>query len=191
MNARIAEFHDARHKFTLDDWAAMDRAGILPPDMKFELIDGDLIEMPAEGYAHRRYQAAIVEWIVPHLRAAGLVASIDQTLPVDGHFGPRPDLYLYRRDIHERDLAAKDVLWVIEIADSSLEKDRDVKGPLYATAGIPEYWIVDVSRKAILAHRRPGPDGYAEVETVPADGAAAPLCLSRVTLRLADLPRLD
>jgi Uma2 family endonuclease len=52
---------------------------------------------------------------------------------------------------------------LIEVADSSLQDDRRVKGPLYATAGAQEYWIVDVAAGVVEIHRDPGPDGYARV----------------------------
>ncbi len=180
----------SRHKFTLSDWAAMEAAGLLPPDSELELIDGDLVEMPADGPIHRRFQHAMIRWIVPRLPDS-LAFAVDQTLPKDRHNGPKPDLYVYPAAIHEKDLWAKDVLWALEIADASLSYDANIKGPLYASAGIADYWIVDVNAKAILVHRKPGADGYTNVRTLAADDAIAPLCAPDLIVRLSDLPRLD
>jgi Uma2 family endonuclease len=55
-------------------------------------------------------------------------------------------------------------LLVIEVADSSLQKDRRVKAALYAAAGIPEFWLVDLAARRVDVHRSPGAAGYASVE---------------------------
>lgn len=191
MNVRAAFTDRTRHKFTLEDWAAMESAGILPADRDFELIDGDLVEMPSDGPGHRRYQASLLEWLIPVLQPAGLIGVADQTMPRDRHNGPRPDFYVYPRAIHERDLKSSDVLWVIEIADSSLKLDREVKAQLYAEAGIADYWIIDIAAKAIHVHRAPSEAGYAEITTITAEETAFPLCLPELGLSLAALPRLD
>lgn len=190
MNVRAAFTDRTRHKFTLEDWAAMESAGILPADRDFELIDGDLVEMPSDGPGHRRYQHAVLRWLIPRLPAA-LAFSVDQTLPKDRHNGPKPDMYVFPADKHERSLSASDVLWVIEIADTSLKIDREVKAQLYAEAGIADYWIIDIAAKAIHVHRAPSEAGYAEITTITAEETAFPLCLPELGLSLAALPRLD
>jgi Uma2 family endonuclease len=66
------------------------------------------------------------------------------------------------------------VLLLIEVADTTLRYDRDVKLPRYARVGIPETWLVDLGSRVLSIHRRPGPEGYADVGT-PSDLAAVPL----------------
>jgi len=180
----------ARHKFSLADSAALVGLGVLPPDRSFELIDGDLIEMPADGPLHRRFHSALLDAIVRG-RPLDLTCVVDQTLPVDGHNGPKPDLYLYPSAIHERDLKPSDVVWVIEIADMSLEYDRDVKGPLYARAGIPEYWLVDANAKAILRFTEPDAEGYRTQTRFSASDALAPACAPEMFIQLSAMARLD
>jgi Uma2 family endonuclease len=189
MNAPVS-IDRARHRFTLDDWAAMDAAGILPRDMEFELIDGALIEMPADGPGHRRFQHAITRWIIPRLPEA-LAYSVLQTLPKDRHNGPKPDLYVFDASIHEKDLWARHVVWAIEIADTSLGYDLKVKAPLYASAGIPEFWVIDVNARAIHVMRDPVDGAYREVREIPATEAVSPLCAPALAVRIADLPRID
>jgi Uma2 family endonuclease len=81
---------------------------------------------------------------------------------------PEPDLVLLRRraDFYANaDASPADVLLVVEVADTSLRYDRDVKVPLYARAGIPEVWLVDLNGATVTVYRDPGPQGYREVFT--------------------------
>lgn len=78
---------------------------------------------------------------------------------------PQPDLSVLRlrSDFYgEGKPRPAETVLLIEVADSSLDFDRSVKAPLYAAAGVPELWIVDVGARAIEVHRAPGLDGYAE-----------------------------
>jgi Uma2 family endonuclease len=168
----------------------MDAAGVLPRDIELELIDGDLVEMPADGPVHKRYQLALSRLLVRSLPNA-LAVSIDQTLPLAADQAPRPDFHVYPESVHERALTAKDVVWVIEIADSSLDYDLSVKAALYAQSGIADYWVVDVAAKAIIVHRAPQDGAYREVRTIAAAESVAPLCAKALPVRLNDLPRLD
>lgn len=190
MNVRAPTFDRSRHKFTLDAWAAMEAAGVLPRDVELELIDGDLIEMPADGALHRRFQAALLRAVFTHL-PEDLVAIVDQTLPMDRHNGPKPDLYVYPASVHERDLTAADVVWALEIADSSLDYDREVKAALYARAGIKDFWIIDANAKAIIVLRDPSDGVYRTEQTFSANDAPSPLCAPTLALQLSALPRLD
>jgi Uma2 family endonuclease len=73
-----------------------------------------------------------------------------------------------------------------QIADTSLAHDRAVKAPLYAAAGVPEYWILDLTTSTLAVYREPASDGYRSLRTIAADGAVAPLAFA-TDLRVADL----
>ena len=104
-----------------------------------------------------------------------------EALPDIALLRPRPDYY---RNGHP---AAGDVLLIIEVADSSLADDRDVKLPRDARAGIPEAWLVDLDGRRLLRHCRPAGTAYAEVEDMP-DLTAAQLS---VTVPDGVAPTLD
>ena len=178
-----------RHKFSLSEAMDLVDAGILPRDGAYELIDGDVIEMAPEGPAHRRYQHALIRWIIPRL-PDHLAFAVDQTLPVDRHNGPSPDFYVFPAEVHEDSLAPGDVRWVIEIADTSLAYDQAVKAPLYAGHGIADYWIVDVNANTIAVLRDPRDGVYLSERVFAADEEVAPLCAPGLGLRLSALPRL-
>jgi Uma2 family endonuclease len=78
---------------------------------------------------------------------------------------PQPDVVVFQRrsNFKTRPPRGKDALFVVEVSDSTLAYDRDVKMPLYAEVGIPEAWLVDLNAETIFVHRRPSPEGYQEV----------------------------
>jgi Uma2 family endonuclease len=102
------------------------------------------------------------------------------------HYQPEPDMALLRppKDQYKtRKNRAEDVLWLIEVSDSTLETDRLVKLPIYAAAGVPEVWIHDVNAGQLEVYRRPNPSGRYEVSTTFREGeAVAPLAFSDLPL---------
>ena len=150
------------HRFTVDDFARMGEAGIFTEDDRVELIDGEVREMTPIGPPHA--------WTVDRLTVL-VAARLPETahLRVQGpirlgrHTEPLPDLSVARRTqaYTHRHPDAGDVLLVIEVADSSLQNDREEKVPRYGKAGIPETWVVDVSARTVTAYTGPGPEGYA------------------------------
>jgi Uma2 family endonuclease len=103
---------------------------------------------------------------------------------------PEPDLALLRTPItrytnaHPR---PADVLLVIEVADTSLAYDREVKLPLYAANGIPEAWLVDLTGDRIEVHRGPGPDGYREVRLATRGETITPINLPGIDINVDDV----
>ncbi|HZQ35072.1 MAG TPA: Uma2 family endonuclease, partial [Dehalococcoidia bacterium] len=80
-----------------------------------------------------------------------------------------------------------DVLLLIEVADTSLAHDREVTGPLYAAAGIPDYCLLDLAGEQVLVHREPKRGSYTRVETVRRGGTVAPLAFPDLLLPLDEL----
>ena len=154
-----------RRRFTVHEYHRMAEAGILHEDDRVELIDGEIIEMSPIGERH----AACVRRLIGLLtRRIGDAAILDVQNPVRlwESAEPQPDLTLLRpRD----DLYAaghpppEDVLLLIEVSDTSLAYDKNVKLPLYARAGIPEVFVVDLVNEAIERHTEPTEDGYSLV----------------------------
>lgn len=162
---RTARGHRKR-LLTIDEYHQMVAAGILSEDERVELIRGEMIEMTPIGNRH----AGCVRWLNRcfNSRLASRVV-VDVRDPVsleDQQSEPQPDIVLLR---HQEDCyraqapTPEDVLLVVEVADSSLAYDRDVKIPLYAEAGIPEAWLVAFASDSVFAYRRPSPTGYQEV----------------------------
>lgn len=145
-------------RLTIDDLEAMVTAGIIGRDEHVELIEGQVVQMSATGVRHT--------WVVIRLcrvfnRLDDVVVSPQSTLEVKEWIGPEPDIAVIRADADQtRRVSAVTTLLIIEVADSSLAYDRYTKAPLYARAGIPEYWIVDLNSDRIEVYREPSEAGY-------------------------------
>ncbi len=142
---------------TVAEYKAMGEAGIFEPGERVELIDGLLIVPPPMGDAHWHAVAQMQHRIALALGERALVTS---QLPaiVSDVSEPEPDVMLVRvRDgFYGTGVPhAPDVLAVVEVSDSSLCFDRREKLGMYARAGIPEYWIVNVRAKQIEVYREP------------------------------------
>jgi Uma2 family endonuclease len=108
-----------------------------------------------------------------------------------GEFGnPQPDvLILRRRNDHYRyaNPIVADVLLVLEVSDGTLAYDRDTKGPMYARAGIPEYWIVDLTGSRVLVHREPRDGVYQSVEAFTREQTVTAIAFPKLTIAVADI----
>ena len=167
-------------KLSTGDYHRMIAAGILPEDARIELIKGELIDMGTVGYLHASTVNLTNESLTELVRGRAIV-STQNPLWLGPHSEPQPDFTLLRPrpDRYRTGLPrAEDVLLVIEIADASLRYDRDIKGPLYALAGLPEYWIVNLPNRTIEIHRDPDKTSgrYLTVNEV-SDGTLSPLAL--------------
>jgi Uma2 family endonuclease len=111
-----------------------------------------------------------------------LILSIQNPVQLRKDSEPEPDLALLASEgAPGQHPTPDDVLLIIEVADTSLEHDRDIKLPLYAAAGIPEYWLVNLSDRSIDVYREPDGKSYARRIRHRADDS----------LRLAALPGLE
>jgi Uma2 family endonuclease len=153
----------ARRLFTVDDYYRMLEAGILHEDDRVELLEGEIVEMPPIGSQH----VACVEklnWLFSQrldLNKAFIRVQDPVRLAVDTE--PEPDLAIvkFREDFYRlRHPGPEEVLLLIEVADSSLQSDMEIKVPLYARAGVSEVWLVDVNSAAVTVFKQPGSDGY-------------------------------
>jgi Uma2 family endonuclease len=155
-----------RHRLTVDDYYRMAEVGILDPEARVELIDGEIIDMAPPGSPH----AATVLYLTQILvRAVGDRALVLAQNPVrlSKYSEPQPDLALLRpRDdfYRERHPQPDDVLLIVEIAATSLRFDRETKLPLYARHGIPEMWLVDLGSRRLMRHRAPRNGSYTLVD---------------------------
>jgi len=180
-------------RFTSDEVQAMLRAGILHEDDPLELIDGQLVVMSPVNDPHivcvNRLNRLFVEQTTPDV-----VVSVQNPVRIDEHNEPEPDVVLSTA----LDGAPRpdDVLLLVEVSGSTLAYDRDVKCPLYARAGIPEVWIVNLNDQQIEVHCDPDGDVYRTRHLVGLDDAVRserPASIGDVPVRdiLGDLPESE
>ena len=153
-----------------------------------ELLEGELVDMSPMGDAH----VLAVEWLMywgmsglPRRKAVIRVQSpvnLPESVSV-----PEPDLvWLTPRDYRTATATSADVLLVIEVADSSLASDRDRKGRLYAEAGIPDYWLVNLIDRCVEVFREPTPNGYRQNSIYRSGDMLAPAAFPNHQLALID-----
>jgi Uma2 family endonuclease len=158
----------APHRFTVPEYERMVDLGILKEDARVELIRGEIVAKMPIGDAHI---AAVNRLTRLFVRAVGDAAIVSIQNPVRmADSEPEPDVALLRPradDYAGGKAGPADILLLVEVAETSLEDDREVKGPLYAEAGITEYWIVNLVDRCLEVYRGPQPTGtYADVRTV-------------------------
>ena len=158
--------------FTVDDYYRMADAGILTPENRVELIDGEVIQMSPIGARHAGCVNAANDLFVNAFRGRAIV-SIQNPLRLNNYTEPEPDAVLlkYRSDSYRAKRAmGSDALLVLEVADTTLSYDVNVKVPRYAESGVPEVWIEDLENNLLLVYRDPERAGYRTALTFqPAD----------------------
>ena len=167
---------------SVEKYHAMIDSGILGPDDRVELLEGILVEKVSKNPPHIYASGALLD-ALSALLPAGLHVRVQDPITV-GRSEPEPDIAVVRgrrRDYLDRQPGPSDVLLVVEIAHSSLDRDRVLKKRIYGAAGIPCYWILDVAGRRLEAYLDPRDGKYSRVEiygandTVPVilDGAEA------------------
>jgi Uma2 family endonuclease len=175
-----------RRRFDVHEYHRMAEAGILHEDDGVELIGGEIVEMSPIGGRHAKCVTELTRMLTS-LVGEDMRVSPQNPIKLDEHEEPQPDVAVLRAG--ERYQAGalptpEDIVLLIEVADTSLSFDRDVKLPLYAQSGIEEVWIVDLNRGAIERHTEPSENGFRLVrrampgetlESAALPGLAAPV----------------
>ncbi|MBY0459235.1 MAG: Uma2 family endonuclease, partial [Gemmataceae bacterium] len=180
-------------RWTLTEYLNLAKAGLLD-GLRTILIAGEILVMPQPGTAHDTALTAAFEFLRT-VCPAGHYLRNQQSFNVGTDNDPGPDLAIVPG--HFRDYATQAptvALIVLEVADSSLAKDTTTKAELYATARVPEYWVIDLEHRQLIVFRDPQPlptglgaTAYRTHATFgPADGVA-PLFAPGAPVRVADL----
>jgi Uma2 family endonuclease len=191
--ASIAGLADRLHRFTIEEYRALPAAGLLAPDARVELLEGVIVDMTPIGPLHclvvEEFRIAL-EGLVPH----GWHVRTQYPISI-GESEPQPDVGVVRgsrRDYGDRHPGSSEIGLVVEVADTSLMTDRNLKIRVYAGAGIPEYWIVHVAKRQVEVLREPypakgkKPAGYRQTSVLSARGKL-PLILDGVEVGRIEL----
>jgi Uma2 family endonuclease len=180
---------ERQRRITLDEYHRMVEAGILGEDEHVELVDGVLVAMAPQGRAHARVIQRLTRLLV---RTLGddleVLPQLPLTLPDDSE--PEPDLAVVRaEDAQSGEHHPRTALLVIEVAGDSLRFDRGSKAALYARAGIPEYWIVNLAESTVEVHREADSEAgaYRSNTIVPAGRDLAAASVPGLSIEVATL----
>lgn len=180
------EFDLPRRKFTAEEYLRMAEAGILGRREPVELIDGEIVLMCPIGFRHSGTVLILTNALVLALAGRALV-SAQNPLRISEKTEPQPDLAVLRPrfDSYTKSHPGPaDVLLVIEVMESSARYDRDVKRLVYAKAGVPEVWLVDVSQQQVEIYRSPAAADYGEIRILGLGDSFSPEAFPDVILRV-------
>ena len=183
-----------RKLFTIQEFQQVLDAGIFPPDTYFELIRGEIIQMPRKTREHagrvnkltRLFTSTLGETVIVSVQNEMIIANLMPMsrpqpdvailMPMPEFFGP------FAPEPHE-------VLLLVEISDTTANYDRKTKAPLYAEAGILEYWILNIPESVLEVHTDPADGQYRRTEFLKPGQTVSPQRLPGFTFSVADILR--
>ncbi len=184
-----AQLDDYIRPLTVHEYQKLSDFGIINEDEHIELMNGRLIKMAPIGFEH----SGIVNYLnyifydALHKKA---IIHTQSTILLDKDYMPEPDIVLanYRSDFYRsRYIKPKDILLIVEVANSSFKYDSEIKIPIYAQFAIPEVWIVDVNTQSLIRYMKPVNGVYEKIETIDNLAQVSLAVLPEITLNLSDL----
>ncbi len=174
-----------RMAFTVADIERMTQTGVLEPDDRFELIEGEIVWMQAKHFPHERIKLALVRNLsraLPDHLQLGVETSafLSDITVVD------PDLSIFPM-MNTQEVRGPDLLLAIEVADTSLAKDLNLKAGVYAKYGVRELWVIDANACVTHVFREPVAGEWTQRETFGADHALTHAAAPGFSLTLKDL----
>lgn len=174
------------HRFSVQDYHRMGEAGVFH-DARVELIDGTIIDMAPIGTARLWTVTRLNRLFAPLMVTRRANVSVQDSIRLNNQCEPEPDVTLLSWTADETfHPGPTDILLVVEVADTSLEKDQSTKAQCYAAAGIRDYWIVNLIDRVVEVHRNPSPDGYRQ-KTSHSSGPLPLLALADFTITVEEI----
>jgi Uma2 family endonuclease len=178
-----------RHKLSIEDFHQMGRAGILRDDSRVELIEGDLIDMAPIGSLHASVVSTLSMFFARQVGELAIVSTQNPvSLPPENE--PQPDIALLKPNTDRYRSAlptGADVLLIVEVADTTVEYDREIKLPLYARHGIPEVWLIDLKGGVLEIYLEPTAKGYRKLLQPARGETITPVLANEVRLPLTEI----
>jgi Uma2 family endonuclease len=152
-----------RRYFNVDEYYRMGEAGIFTEDDRVELIEGEIIKISPIGSRHAACVNRILNKYLGRYAGQGVIVQIQNPVRLSDFSEPEPDVAVLRaRDdfYAAAHPTPADVLLLIEVADTSVDYDRNIKLPMYARAGVPEVWLIDLSSEVVELYAQPAGGQY-------------------------------
>src|SRR5262245_50019083 len=189
----MASYNIQVRQWTRLEYDRLIETGFFREGDNVELIGGQLMVAEPQGSRH----AATVSLVAEALRSAfggGWYVMVQLPVALDDESQPEPDVAIARGTAREHgDAHPSRPVLVVEVAESSAELDRRHKGSLYARAGVPEYWIVDIVEHVLEVHRQPAPSPeaeygwrYVDVQRFAPGGSVSPMAALTAPVAVAD-----
>jgi len=175
-----------RRRWTFDEILKAEAAGVIDPDERFELIDGEIVLMASKGIRHEIVKNELnMFWGAqrpPHLKFG-----TETSLRLSPYNVPEPDFLLFQASGKLHEVDGGSVLLAVEVAVSSRSRDLGFNAALYAKFGVREYWVIEAETLTTIVHKHPSKDGFATIAEVPSTQLLVPEAAPEMSVRLADL----
>ena len=174
---------------TVREYHRMIEAGIFGSDERVELVLGQLISLGAKGSPHSAAVTRGLDLLADQFSRQQTQIRVQEPVTLEEHSEPEPDLALVRPDptyYEARHPQASDVFLIIEVSDSTLSYDREVKSRAYARAGILDYWVLDLKNRQLHVYRDPMLEGYGQEISLGEAEMIAPLAFPTSLVRVGD-----
>lgn len=166
----------------------MSELGILAPNERTELINGQIVLMAAKGTPHVLALRLLAKVLDALLNESSVFVSTQDPIQLDDFSEPEPDLAVVRGtelDYADRHPRPEDLCLVVEVADSTLKQDCEIKDKVYAQAKIADYWVVDLKNRQLHVFRDPTSTGYTSHLILTEPHQVSPLAFPALTITLA------
>jgi Uma2 family endonuclease len=173
-----------RRKFTVAEIEALVASGAILEDERFELIEGEVVEMSPKGAWHENLKRQLIRHMVKRL-PDHLQLIPETTFRLSPRTFIEPDFLIYPTDVRIEEITGTNVLLAIEVADTSLAYDLKRKPLLYAHFGIRELWVIDAVKRVTTIHREPQDDAYRAITMHGPDETLTPLLAPELAVSLA------
>jgi Uma2 family endonuclease len=185
----IAVYAPAAKPITIDLYQQMGEKGLLTPEDRVQLIEGEILEMPPIGTRHGSVAGRLNKWLS---RAVGdeAIVRLDNPLSLGKHSQPQPDLMLLKPradDYVTSHPGPEDVLLAVEVSDSTLEFDLGRKWALYARFAVAEYWVIDVNSRYVQVHSDPANGEFRSTAEYGLQDAVSPRAFPRIRIAVKEL----
>ncbi len=155
-----------KRKFSVKEYNQMPQAGILKKEERVELIRGEIVKMSPIG---RHHAACVNRLIRVFTRELGdrVIVTAQNPVELDDYSEPEPDIALLepKADFYESGHPKPaEIFLIVEVGDSTIKYDREVKIPLYAEDNIIEVWLVDLNGQCLEVYRQPSASGYQQIQ---------------------------
>ncbi|RMG13476.1 MAG: Uma2 family endonuclease [Cyanobacteria bacterium J055] len=178
-------------RITVDEYHRMGELGILNPDERVELIDGQIFNKPMKGTPH---SAAVgrTDNLLRNRLSGRVLVRLQDPVRLNDYSEPEPDIAVvvpnpsFYEDHHP---TLEEIYLIIEVADSSLNRDTEFQAVVYGRSGISDYWVLDVTNRQLHVFREPSLEGYRQIMVLSDEDSISPLAFPEIVLAVGDMLR--
>lgn len=179
----------SKHRFTVGEYHCMIEAGVFAEDARVELIEGEVLQMAAKSLRHVAGVRRVQKVLSRSLGDAVFIAAQDP-IQIGTHSEPEPDIVVAApsaTDYEDHHPTPAEILLLVEVAETSVQIDRQRKLPLYAQAGIRQFCILNLRGGEVEDYRDPTPEGYRSKQTHTLKQSFNLVAFPKVRIKVADL----